>query len=177
MPFSQIIPTSPSPAESKRLFYTSVSLLLSCIQGYHYHLSKFHIYVLVYWMLFLFLAYFTLYNWLQFQKCFSQELIFIKSNKFYSLNKGILTWNRLPFFFPLFMYGYEAIAIFAAGQMQHGKKANHVLVSSWKELWSHGPWNDLGFLWFSWWRSKWQPIPVSLPGESQGQRSLADYSP
>jgi len=25
----------------------SVSLLLSCIQGYHYHLSKFHIYVLV----------------------------------------------------------------------------------------------------------------------------------
>ena len=36
-----------SPTESKRLFYTSVSLLLSCIQGYHYHLSKFHIYALV----------------------------------------------------------------------------------------------------------------------------------
>ena len=48
MPFSQIIPASPSPTESKSLFYTSVSLLLSCIQGYHYHLSKFHIYVLVY---------------------------------------------------------------------------------------------------------------------------------
>ena len=43
-PFSQIIPPTPSPTESKRLFYTSVSLLLSCIQGYHYHLSKFHIY-------------------------------------------------------------------------------------------------------------------------------------
>ena len=48
MPFSQIIPPSPSPTESKSLFYTSVSLLLSLIQGYHYHLSKFHIYVLAY---------------------------------------------------------------------------------------------------------------------------------
>ena len=48
MPFSQIIPPSHSPTESKRLFYTSVSLLLSHIQGYCYHLSKFHIYALVY---------------------------------------------------------------------------------------------------------------------------------
>ena len=48
MPFSQIIPPSPSPTESKRLFCTSVSLLLSRIQGYRYHLSKFHIYMLVY---------------------------------------------------------------------------------------------------------------------------------
>ena len=48
MPFSQIIPPSSSPTESKRLFYTSVFLLLSHIQGYHYHLSKFHIHVLVY---------------------------------------------------------------------------------------------------------------------------------
>ena len=48
MPFSQIIPPAPSPTESKRLFYTSVSLLLSRIQGYYYHLSKFHIHALVY---------------------------------------------------------------------------------------------------------------------------------
>ena len=27
------------------------------------------------------------------------------------------------------------------------------------------------------WRRKWQPTSVFLPGESHGQRSLADYSP
>ena len=48
MPFSQIVPPSPSPTESIRLFYTSMSLLLSHTQGYCYHLSKFHIYALVY---------------------------------------------------------------------------------------------------------------------------------
>ena len=52
MSFSQINPPSPSPSpsptESKRLFYASVSLLLSHIQDYRYHLSKFHIYALVY---------------------------------------------------------------------------------------------------------------------------------
>ena len=26
------------------------------------------------------------------------------------------------------------------------------------------------------WRRAWQPTPVSLPGESHGQRSLVDYS-
>ena len=38
----------PLPQSPKRLFYASVSLLLSRIRGYRYHLSKFHIYVLVY---------------------------------------------------------------------------------------------------------------------------------
>ena len=27
------------------------------------------------------------------------------------------------------------------------------------------------------WRRKWQPTPIFLPGKSQGQRSLAGYSP
>ena len=48
--FSHVNPPSPSPTEFKRLFYTSVSLLLSHTQGYRYHLSKFHIYALVYYI-------------------------------------------------------------------------------------------------------------------------------
>ena len=47
--FSQI-PPSPFPTESKSLFFTSVSLLLSCIWGHHYRLSKFHIYFLIYYI-------------------------------------------------------------------------------------------------------------------------------
>ena len=46
--FSQIIPPSPSPTESESLFFISVSLLLSHIKGHRYHLSKFHIYALIY---------------------------------------------------------------------------------------------------------------------------------
>ena len=48
MLFSQIIPPSSSPTESKSLFFISVSLLRSCIWGCHYHLSKFYIYALIY---------------------------------------------------------------------------------------------------------------------------------
>ena len=48
MLFSQISPPSPSPTESIRLIYSSMSLLLSRTQGYCYHLSKFHMYMLVY---------------------------------------------------------------------------------------------------------------------------------
>ena len=50
--FNAILPNHPTLSLSHRaqktVLYTSVSLLLSCILGYHYHLSKFHIYVLVY---------------------------------------------------------------------------------------------------------------------------------
>ena len=46
--FSQIIPPSASPTESKSMFLTSVSLLLSHIEDHRYHLSKSHIYVLLY---------------------------------------------------------------------------------------------------------------------------------
>ena len=66
MPFSQIIPPSPSPSESKSPFYTSVSLLLST---YRVIITIFlnSIYMCSYTALvFFFLAYFTLYNRLQF---------------------------------------------------------------------------------------------------------------
>ena len=49
--FNAILPNLPTLSLSNRvhrLFYTSVSLLLSRTQGYCYHLSKFHIYALVY---------------------------------------------------------------------------------------------------------------------------------
>ena len=59
-------PTLPLSQRVQRLFYTSVSLLLSHIQGYCCHLFKFHIYALVYCIGVLFPAYFTLYNRLQF---------------------------------------------------------------------------------------------------------------
>ena len=48
MLFSLIIPPSPSSTESKSLSFTSEFLLLSCISGHCYHLSRFHIYALIY---------------------------------------------------------------------------------------------------------------------------------
>ena len=65
MLFSQIIPPSPS-TESKSLFFMSVSLFLSCTQGCHYCLSKFHIYALIYCIEVSLLTYFTVYHRLQF---------------------------------------------------------------------------------------------------------------
>ena len=50
MPFSQISPPSPSPTESIRLFYTSVSLLLSRTQGYCYHF--FFFFTFLFWKFF-----------------------------------------------------------------------------------------------------------------------------
>ena len=49
--FNDILPNHPLPPLShsvQRLFYTAVYLLLSRIQGCRYHLSKLHIYALVY---------------------------------------------------------------------------------------------------------------------------------
>ena len=45
--FSQIILPSPSPTEFKSLFFMSVSHILPCVQDHQYHLSRFHVYVLI----------------------------------------------------------------------------------------------------------------------------------
>ena len=64
--FSQVIPPLPSLTELKSLFFTSrVSFAVLHI-GSSLCLSKFHVYVLIYCMVFLFLTYFTLFNRLQF---------------------------------------------------------------------------------------------------------------
>ena len=52
--FNAILPNHPTLSLSNRVqktvLYTSVSFLLSRIQGYCYHLSKFHIYALIYYI-------------------------------------------------------------------------------------------------------------------------------
>ena len=65
MPFSQVIPPSSSPSESKSPFYTC----LFCCLAYRVIITIFlnSVYMCQYTVLvFFFLAYFTLYNWLQF---------------------------------------------------------------------------------------------------------------
>ena len=89
----------PLPQKSERLFYTFVSLLLSSIQGYHYHLSKLHIYALLY-CIGVFLTYFTLYNRLQFKTYYyyyhstGKKILFLKS-----LNVDYIYYSLT--FFPL----------------------------------------------------------------------------
>ena len=93
MPLSQIIPP-PSPTESKRLFYTSVSLLLSHIQGYRYHLSKFHIYALLY-CLDVFLYYVFLFLYLFVLNHFSLDF---HEWYFSSWRCTLYVWNHVSFF-------------------------------------------------------------------------------
>ena len=66
--------------------------------------------------------------------------------------------------------------------MQEKAMATHSSTLAWKIPWmeepgrlqpmgSPGVGHDFTFT-FMYWRRKWQPTPVFLPGESRGQRSL-----
>ena len=70
--------------------------------------------------------------------------------------------------------------------------APHSSTLAWKIPWTEEPgrlesmgllrvrhdWaTSLSFLTFMYWRRKWQPTPVFLPGKFHGWRSLVDYSP
>ena len=107
MPFSQIIPPLPSPTESKRLFYISMSLLLSRIPGCCYHISKFYIYVLVY--------------------CIARKVMTTLDSIFKSRDITLPTKVRLvkAMVFPLIMYGCESWTV---------KKAEHWRIDAF-ELW------------------------------------------
>ena len=89
----------PRPLSQSPKDYTSVPLLLSHIQGYHYHLSKLHIYALLY-CIGVFLTYFTLYNRLQFKTYYyyyhstGKKILFLKS-----LNVDYIYYSLT--FFPL----------------------------------------------------------------------------
>jgi len=54
-----------------------------------------------------------------------------------------------------------------------GFPGGSVVESTWQcRRWEFNPWVEKVF-----WRRKWQPTPVFLPGESRGQRSLVGFSP
>ena len=46
-----------------------------------------------------------------------------------------------------------------------------------QELWLEGHTSDLAYFLGAYWRKKWQPSPVLLPGESHGRRCLVGCSP
>ena len=72
------------------------------------------------------------------------------------------------------------------------EEGNGTTTLAWKIPWTEEPSRlqsmesrRVGHDWVTWlslftfmhWRRKWQPTPVFLPGESQGQRNLVGYSP
>ena len=111
-------------------------------------------------------------EWFHRQHSIQQHL---KSSDNYSF-----TISKVAIIFPLVMYGCESWTV---------KKAEHWRTDTF-ELWcwrrllkepacqcrrykrcEYNPW-----IWTIPWRRTWQHIPVFLPGESHGQRSLAGYS-
>ena len=53
--------------------------------------------------------------------------------------------------------------------------ATHSSTLAWRIPWTEEPGGLLSMGLHMHWRRTWQPTPVFLPGESQGQRSLVGY--
>ena len=97
-----------------------------------------------------------------------------------SLNRGtkILNFYSVEFYFILI----GLIASFGEStRLQYSCLENPMDRGAWR-VWSMGSirvahdWvTSLSLFTFMHWRRKWQPTPVFLPGESQGQRSLAGW--
>ena len=85
-------------------------------------------------------------------------------------------WQPTPVFLPGEFHGQMSLA----GYGPWGRKESDTTVglpwwlSSKESACNAG---NLGLIPVIPWRRKWQPIPIFLPGNSHGQRSLVGYSP
>ena len=91
-------------------------------------------------------------------------------NILFSYSYG-MKFNSVTFFiWPMKLAVMYAIPMGFPGWLR-GKRKPSCQYRRCRRCWFH-PWVRT----ISWMR-KWQPIPVFLPGESHGQRNMADYSP
>ena len=91
-------------------------------------------------------------------------------NILFSYSDG-MKFNRVTFFiWPMKLAVMYAIPM-GLPRWLRGKRKPSCQYRRFRRCWFH-PWVRT----ISWMR-KWQPIPVFLPGESHGQRNMADYSP
>ena len=127
-------------------------LLLSLIQGDHYHLSKFHIYVSILYWCFSFL-HTSLYNRLQLNNVLMKHQQ-IKW-EFYKRDAKLLT--PMSGLFPGFIR-YKLTLFLYFGSATPPR----IQFSAPLGLMFKG----------SSWRRQWHPTPVLLPGKSHGRRSL-----
>ena len=108
-------------------------------------------------------------------KCIEETILKVTSLFQY----GLIFWKRWLILFISFRYNITCTTEKAM--------APHFSTLAWKIPWTEGPgrlqsmgslrvghnWvTSLSLFTFMHWRTKWQPTPVFLPGESQGQRSL-----
>ena len=79
--------------------------------------------------------------------------------------------------FSHFLIGLLVFLVLSCMSCLYILEINPLTVVSFAIIFSHSEVCLLTLLILSFWRMKWQPTPVFLPGDSQGQRSLVGYSP